>query len=234
MRVLALDAQRQQHFLHLAGVGLVEREEALAGQLLGEGAAALRQAPFLEVGHHRSADADEVDAGVRAEALILDGQDGVDEVRRDVGQRHLETALLEDGERRGVGRIVEDGGLGHLAHLLDVADARQIDQQGVHGPLGAGDDAALRQQHDEGQRRPDGTVAAGQGPEPRRHATGRPTIEKGVESHVVSSGAGGAHPSRYYDYFPPKIENALALSDQGVRRSGKWRGRRDSNPRPPA
>ena len=142
-----LDPQRQQHLLHLAGVGLVEGQEALAGELLGDGAAALGQPALAQVGQRGAGDAHDVDAAVRAEPLVLDRQQRLHQVRRDIGQRHVEAPLVEDGERRGVGGVVEHGGLGHLAHAPHVVDAGQPGEQPVDAPLRGGDRGALQHGH---------------------------------------------------------------------------------------
>ena len=204
-----LDPQRQQHLLDLAGVGLVEGQEALAGELLGQGAAALRQATLAQVGERRAGDAHDVDAAVAAEPLILDGEQRLDQVRRDIGQRHVEAAFVEDGERRGVGGVVEDGGLGHLAHPPHVLDARQADEQLMDAPLRAGDGRRLRQRH---QGRDDGTGTrepAHRAAQRRSEAANRRAFEHGCEHHTCLRarptrpagrwGLGGSISLRYYD-----------------------------------
>ena len=56
--------------------------------------------PVSQVRERRRRDADRVDAAVLVEALILDRNDGLDQVRRHLLDRNLEPLLLEDGECR--------------------------------------------------------------------------------------------------------------------------------------
>ena len=81
--------------------------------------------PLLQVDEHRPHDADDVDAAMRVEALVLDREHRVDEVRRHLRQRHLDALFLEDREDRPIGDVVEHGRLGHVAHAADLAAARQ-------------------------------------------------------------------------------------------------------------
>ena len=199
-----LDAEGQQHLLHLAGVGLVEGQEALARQLLGERAAALGEPPFLEVGDHRAANPHHVDPGVFAEALILDGEHGVDEMGRDVGECHFEPPLVENREGRHVDGVVEDGGLRHLAHTLHVVDARQIGEERVDRPLGAADDGELRRHHGHRHDGADAPEARGQGPQPGSQAARQRTGEQGVDSHGNSLGAAEERMVPRYYYAVPR------------------------------
>jgi hypothetical protein len=107
---------------------------------------------------------------VRAEALVFDGDERVDEMRRDVGQAHLEAALLEDGEGRLVLHVVEHRRLGHLAHAPDVGDARQAGDDGVDRPRHADDHGELRGHHARGGGSGQPRPAGDERPQARRSA----------------------------------------------------------------
>ena len=79
--------------LQLAAVGLVAGEEALPRELLGDGAAAFGAAARLEVPHDRGRNADRVDAAVLVEALVLDRDDRLDQVRRHLARAELRSAV---------------------------------------------------------------------------------------------------------------------------------------------
>ena len=80
----ALEPPREDQFLQLPADGLVRRQEALPRELLRDRAAALRGAAVAKVGDRRSRHAADVEAAVIVEPLIFDGEDRVDEVRRNV------------------------------------------------------------------------------------------------------------------------------------------------------
>ncbi len=110
---------------------------------MGEGATALRQPPLPHVGEHGARDAHDVDAPVRPEALVFDRDERGCQVRRDVGQRHLESPFFEDGEGRRILDVVEDGGLRHFAHAAHVGNARQVGDDAMNRPRHAEDDREL-------------------------------------------------------------------------------------------
>jgi hypothetical protein len=129
LAVGVLDLEGGDEFLHLA-VDVARPPdlvaEHIARQLLCDRGAALRIA--LQVGHQRAADAGEVDAVVVVEAVVFRGDEGVDDVRRHLRQRHLHLhALLETGQLAAV-RGDDDGGPRH-ARLPDVLDARRQGEQ---------------------------------------------------------------------------------------------------------
>ncbi len=70
--VFVLDQRGEDHLLQLAGVGLLQREETHARELLRDRAGALRAVAFAEVRDRRAGHANEVDALMIVEALILD------------------------------------------------------------------------------------------------------------------------------------------------------------------
>src|SRR6185295_5206502 len=118
-RIQALDSRRQDQLLEFAMERLVRTKEALSRQLLRDGAAALRRAPAADVRDRRRCDADQVEAAMLVEALIFDVENRVDQIRRDLGERHIDALLLVDRERHSV-RGVEDRR--RLVHLADFAD----------------------------------------------------------------------------------------------------------------
>jgi hypothetical protein len=103
---LTLDPPREHRLFQLAPQRLVGREKALARELLRQRAAALRRAVRAKVVERRGHHANHVDAAVIVETLILDGNDRVHHVGRDLRQRRLDAPLLEDRERRTIVAVV--------------------------------------------------------------------------------------------------------------------------------
>jgi hypothetical protein len=95
-------------------------------ELLGDGRAALDGLAVQHVLHERAADAADVDAGVLVEAAILDGDDRVAHVRRDVAVVDEDAALVvgQHAERLAVG-VLEHRVLGVLV-LLAVLEVGQV------------------------------------------------------------------------------------------------------------
>ena len=93
-------------------------EEERARELLGEGAAALRQPAAAEVAPGRAAERDGVEAGVAVEAVVLDRHHRVPQVRARSGQRHV-AALLVQGEPGPAVGAVEDGVAHAAGQLVD-------------------------------------------------------------------------------------------------------------------
>ena len=54
-----------------------------------------------DVAHDGAAERDRVDAGMRVEAVVLDGDERVLQVGRDVGERHVLTVLVHAGTSAG-------------------------------------------------------------------------------------------------------------------------------------
>jgi len=67
-------------------------------------------------GDGRGRNTHEIEAPVLVEPLIFDGDDRLGQVGRDIGQRHFQPLLLENGKGEPI-RIIEDGG--RLVHLAD-------------------------------------------------------------------------------------------------------------------
>ena len=120
------EPERQHHFLRLARDRALLGQEQILGELLGDGRAALRGAAAQHVGDQRAHDSERVDAVMRVEAAILDGDEGLRHVVGQLAQRHRGAAhVAARGERRAVGAEDQDRGraLGNFERL----DRRQVD-----------------------------------------------------------------------------------------------------------
>ena len=149
-------------------------------------AAALRQPALAQVGQRRADDAHHVDAANACGSADPRWRGSrVDQVRRDVGERHVEAPLVEDGERRSVGRVVEHGGLGHLAHAAHVGDARQVRSGARARPT-----ASRR------GRRPAPRGRPAPGPKPVRRKRARQRPEPGGQGDGPADGRAGRRVSR--------------------------------------
>ena len=127
-----LQPEGQHQFLELAHQGALGGEEDVLGELLRDGRAALHEAAGFQVGENRTAEAGRVDAPVRIEAPVFDGEYGVDEVPRqrpdgDVGSS---TAALRQ-QRAIAGEDADDGCALLLAHRHRVGDRRGVVDEGA-------------------------------------------------------------------------------------------------------
>ena len=105
LRVRRLEPAREDRFLRLARQRLLGAEELL-GDLLRDRRAALREVAGGDVRPHRAGDALEVDAAVIEVVVILDREERVDELLRDLLVRHeLAPLLRELAEQRAVGGV---------------------------------------------------------------------------------------------------------------------------------
>ena len=120
LRQLLLHLQGQIGLLHLALVVLVGVEQRQLDQLAGDGGRAL-QAAARQVVEHRARHALDVHAVVLPEARVLDGDDRVDQLLRNLLVVHVDAVLgaLELGNEVAV-LVVDEGGEGLRADLLDV------------------------------------------------------------------------------------------------------------------
>ena len=98
--IFALEPERQDRLLDLARHCPLLGQEQVLRQLLGQRRAALDRPAAGDIAHHRAADADRIDAHVRVEAPVLDG----DKRFRQVGRQVYET----DGRAAGVAAIGEE------------------------------------------------------------------------------------------------------------------------------
>src|ERR671919_3017561 len=101
---LLLELDGEARLLRLALPGDLVPDVEIADELLGEGGAALDDLPALEVLHRRADDALVVDAVVREEAPVLDGDCRVGEERRHLVERDGLTVLL-GGDRAEDGAV---------------------------------------------------------------------------------------------------------------------------------
>ena len=122
---LPFQAGRDDDLGQLAPVGLLRRQKALPGQLLRDRAATLGQPALAKIAQRRAGDANDIDPIVIVEALILDGENGIHQVRRHARQRNINPLFLEDGERWLVGTIEE------RRRLVHRADARSSSAAGT-------------------------------------------------------------------------------------------------------
>ena len=131
-----LDLARQVELLELAAEADLAVEEEVAGQLLGDRAAALGPlaAQDLEhVGPDGPEDAAHVDAAVVEEVRVLRGDDGVDQGLGDLVVGDLDASLLgELLDRLAVGGVDRRDELGPEG--VDVGDVGQIVLDGDIGP----------------------------------------------------------------------------------------------------
>ncbi len=102
---LRFDQQRDPALLDLAGEGLHVREEDRAGELLGQGAAALHPRPAADVAHHRAAETDRIDSRMIVEAAILDRDDRVLQIDRDFVERDVMALLVEPEPGLAIGAV---------------------------------------------------------------------------------------------------------------------------------
>ena len=103
LRQLRVDHQREHRLASLASVGPLVREEQRPRELLRQRAAALDRARRAEVAHDGAAERDRIDAGMPVEAVILDGDERVLQVDRDVGERHVLMVLVHPEPAPAVG-----------------------------------------------------------------------------------------------------------------------------------
>jgi hypothetical protein len=99
--IFALQPQRELGLLQLARQRALLGQEEVLGELLGQGRAALRHAAMQDVGDECAGDADRIDAPVLVEAAVLDGDEGLGQIgrqilQRDIGAGHL-AALGQHG-----------------------------------------------------------------------------------------------------------------------------------------
>ena len=107
--MLALQPQRQLQLLQLARDGALLGQEQVFRQLLRQRRAALRHAAMRHVGDHRAADADRIDAVMIVEAAVLDGDEGLRQIRRQFLQRHIGAGHARRGWRARCRRARRSG-----------------------------------------------------------------------------------------------------------------------------
>ena len=105
-------ARSQHQLLEFPRQRAVLGQEQVLGKLLGDGRATLRDAAMHQVGDRGAGDAQRIDAVVRIEAAILDGDEGLRHVARQLTERHRGAAHV--AARRQ-----------HLAFEVDDLDVRR-------------------------------------------------------------------------------------------------------------
>ncbi|SAL87367.1 hypothetical protein AWB68_08380 [Caballeronia choica] len=106
LRERALDLVREQHFIDLARIGLLARQEEVARDLHRDRARALRCAAVHHIAHAGTQDAEEIDATVVVEAIVLDGEHRFLHLVGDVLEaREAAPLLAELADQHVVGRI---------------------------------------------------------------------------------------------------------------------------------
>ncbi len=84
---LVLQPDGEQHFLHLALQRALRRQEEVLGELLRQRRATLDGMAGQHVRHYRTAEADRIEAEMRIEAAVLDGDDRLGNIGRHIVQR---------------------------------------------------------------------------------------------------------------------------------------------------
>src|SRR5207245_143090 len=144
-----LDLQGEDHLLELPAERLLGLEEERPGELLGDGAGALRLSKVDDVRYNRPGDSPEIDPHVPEEAGILRGDQGVDErvgnlIEPDddplLGAELVENLTIGAVERRDDARLP----------VLKLLDLGNIEGEDVAYDRAAGD---RNEQRREDQRR---------------------------------------------------------------------------------
>ena len=92
----ALDLQREQDLVELADVGLLPGEEEVPGHLHGDGAAPGPLLPGADEVQHGAGQALPVDPGVLEEAVVLAGEECLDEALRHLVEAQRRAPLLAE------------------------------------------------------------------------------------------------------------------------------------------
>src|SRR5579863_5707188 len=122
----ALDLDGEVGFLNFARGVAVSGEEEIARELHGERGSALHAAAAAEVVPDGADDAEDVDAPVRLEVLVFDGDDGLAEDRGELVVVDQDAALEGEGADDAAFYVEEIGG-GGRAIALEVVDLGQVD-----------------------------------------------------------------------------------------------------------
>ena len=154
----ALDLHREKSLLEFAVKGLGHVQEHVAGELLGDGAAALDKVQVLQVVEVHAEEPDDVNAPVVVEALVLDRDHRDLEGVRDFVQRHRLAPFLGEvtdqlalaveqlgGNHRPV--VLEFGGLGQAVLQAHKSPGQDAHQECESPGKSRDKDAAVRVQH---------------------------------------------------------------------------------------
>ncbi len=102
---LHLQPHRQDQLLNLAADGLVRAEEQVARQLLGDGGGALGESVGAQVDEHHAHHADRIEPEVVIKAPVLDGDEGVRHIGRQVVQVHRRGVLAAAHRHQRAGAV---------------------------------------------------------------------------------------------------------------------------------
>ena len=136
LRQLRIDHQREDRLAGLAAVRFPVREKERPRELLRQRAAALDRARRPDVAEDGAAERDRIDARMQEEPVVLDGDERVLQVGRDVGKRDVPPVLVHAEPASAVGR--EKPGVADAAPQL--VDRPRLPQRPRHGD---------RREHDE-------------------------------------------------------------------------------------
>src|SRR6266550_2797093 len=117
----------------LAADRLFGRQELLLGQLLRDGAATTDDPAGADVVERGADDADEVEAGVRVEALVLDRNSRLDRDRRDVLEldRKAVVAMVADVRQHDLAGAVVDDRVARERGGVEALDRGQAVEEGL-------------------------------------------------------------------------------------------------------
>ena len=102
-RILMFEPERQDRLLDLAREGSFLGQEQVLGELLGQGRAALNRAAARQVCRTGAQNAERIDAEMRIEVAILDRDEGLWQVRRQVGDPHGGASRVAAIGKQGAG-----------------------------------------------------------------------------------------------------------------------------------
>ena len=106
LRIGALDPEREKRLPDLALERPLVGQEKILGDLLGDGRGALDALAALREHEQGAQDAFGIDAGMGVEILVLGGDEGLLDERRDGGDRQIEAPLARIfGDKRSVARM---------------------------------------------------------------------------------------------------------------------------------
>ena len=120
-----LQPDREDRLLDLARDRSLLGQEQVLGELLGDGGAALHAPALHHIADDRAPDAQEVDAPVGIEAMILDGDEGLGHIGGqvlDMDRRPAGVAAI--GQQRSV--IGENGDIGRALGHGELVDGGQL------------------------------------------------------------------------------------------------------------
>ena len=169
--VFALEPERQDRLLDLARGGALLGQEEVLGELLGQRRAALGDAARGQVAEDSARDADRIDAEMVVEAPVLDRDEGLGQIGRQLLDVDRAAAgLAAVGEERAVGG--EDGDVRRALRHRELVDRRQL--RGVIGDDAGDRDDGPQAEHDAAIDEPRAPAA----PAPFRLALGTRTLAR--------------------------------------------------------